>query len=76
MLRDHLENKEEIRQELFLLKLIAFLVPIFIGMKKRMKVSHLSTLLPHLTGKLNSYRVSAVIAKVSAQCEHQPAIFT
>ncbi len=45
-----MEKKEEIRHQLHLLKLIGFLVPLFVGMKKRMKVPDLTKLLPHLTG--------------------------
>ena len=51
MLKQTLPNKEEVRHQLYLLKLISFLVPFLIGMKKRMRIPDLGKMLPNLTGK-------------------------
>ncbi len=51
MLKENLHNKMDVRREIHLLRLIAFLVPLLVGMKKRMKVPDLTKLLPNLTGK-------------------------
>ena len=50
MLKQHLPNKAEIRQQLYLLKIISFLVPFLVGMKKRMRIPDLGKMLPNLTG--------------------------
>ncbi len=50
ILRDNLLKKPDMRRDLFLLKIVAFLVPFLIAMKKRAKVPDLTKLLPQLTG--------------------------
>ena len=52
LIMEHLANKPEIRQQLYLLKFISYMTPFLIGMKKRMKIPELSRLLPNLTGRL------------------------
>ena len=51
MLKENLPNKPEVRRDIYLLRLIAFLVPLLVGMKKRMKVPDLTRMLPNMTGK-------------------------
>ena len=53
MLKQHLPNKAEVRQQLYLLKIISFLVPFLVGMKKRMRIPDLGKMLPNLTGTGN-----------------------
>ena len=51
LIMEHLANKAEIQQQLYLLKFISYMTPFLIGMKKRMKIPELSRLLPNLTGR-------------------------
>lgn len=53
LIMEHLANKAEMRQQLYLLKFISYMTPFLIGMKKRMKIPELSRLLPNLTGKFS-----------------------
>lgn len=50
MLRDNITKKLEIRRQLFVLKLVSFLTPFLIGMRKRMKIPDLTRFLPDLSG--------------------------
>jgi hypothetical protein len=50
-LRENFAKKEEIRKNLNLLKLVSFLVPLLIGMKRKMKIPNLDNLLPQMTGE-------------------------
>lgn len=49
-LRDHFEKKGEIKKNLNILKIVSFLVPMLIGMKKRMKIPDMNNLLPLMAG--------------------------
>ena len=49
-LRKNFAKKKEIRSNLNLLKLVSFLVPLMVGLKKRMKVPDLNNLLPFMSG--------------------------
>ncbi|XP_056008070.1 ankyrin and armadillo repeat-containing protein-like isoform X2 [Ostrea edulis] len=49
MLRDNITKKLEIRRQLFVLKLVSFLTPFLIGMRKRMKIPDLTRFLPDLS---------------------------
>ena len=49
-LRRNFAKKKEIRNNLNMLKLVSFLVPLFIGLRKRMKVPDLNNLLPFMSG--------------------------
>lgn len=53
MIKENLANKQEIRRNLYLLKIVSFLVPFLIGMRKRMKIPEMNKLLTRLTGKLS-----------------------
>jgi hypothetical protein len=55
LLKQHLPNKAEVRQQLYLLKIISFLVPFLVGMKKRMRIPDLGKMLPNLNGKLSIF---------------------
>lgn len=48
--RDHFQLKEEIRRNVAILNLVGFLIPLFVGLKKRMKIPDLNNLLPTLAG--------------------------
>ena len=48
-LRQNIENKEQIRRDLTLLKLISLLVPMLIGLKRKNKIPNMSKFLPPLT---------------------------
>ena len=50
-LRQHFETKVEVKRNLAMLKLVAFLVPLLISLKKRMKIPDLNNLLPVITGE-------------------------
>jgi hypothetical protein len=50
-LRANFANKKEIKRNLNTLKIISFLVPLLIGLKKRMKIPNMNTLLPLMTGE-------------------------
>lgn len=54
IIRENLVRKVEIRHQLFILKLVSFLVPFMIGLRKRMKIPDISRLLLPLTGNLRS----------------------
>ena len=49
-LRENFEKKAEIRKNLSLLKFVIFLVPLLIGLKKRMKIPETNNLLPLMMG--------------------------
>lgn len=52
LLRSHLCKKLSIKKYVFLLKIIAFLVPLFVTMRKRMRIPDIVTrLLPRMSGK-------------------------
>uniref|UniRef100_A0A4X2LDY1 Ankyrin and armadillo repeat containing n=1 Tax=Vombatus ursinus TaxID=29139 RepID=A0A4X2LDY1_VOMUR len=46
LIEKHLEKKSEMRQNIAYLKLICFMIPFLLSLKKKMKVPNLSTLLP------------------------------
>ena len=48
-LKLNIENKEQIRRDMILLKLISFLIPLFIGLKRKNKIPDVSKFLPSLT---------------------------
>ena len=50
-LREHFDKKPEIRKNIAYLKLVSFLVPLLIGLKKRMKIPNMNNLLPLMTGE-------------------------
>lgn len=54
MIQQNIENKDDIKRHISLLKLISFLVPFMVGMKKRMRVPDLSKMLPNMTGKVQN----------------------
>lgn len=47
----HFCNKAEVRRQIFLLKLIGFLVPFLVAMKKKMKVPDIMKMFPNMTGE-------------------------
>jgi len=49
-LRRNFAKKAEVRNNLNIMKLVSFLVPLFVGLKKRMKVPDLNNLLPFMSG--------------------------
>lgn len=49
-LRENFTRKKEIRENLNTLKVISFLVPLLIGLKRRMKIPDLNNLLPFMSG--------------------------
>jgi hypothetical protein len=49
-LRENFEKKAEIRKNLSLLKFVSFLVPLLVGLKKRMKIPEMNNLLPLMMG--------------------------
>lgn len=51
MLQEHLTAKAEVRKQLNMLKLIGFLVPFLVGMKKKMRIPDLNKMLPNMTGQ-------------------------
>lgn len=53
MLRENLTNKAEVKRQLHLLKLVSFLVPFLVGMKKKMRIPDVNKMLPNLSGKSN-----------------------
>ncbi|XP_052246071.1 ankyrin and armadillo repeat-containing protein-like isoform X2 [Dreissena polymorpha] len=50
LIMENLDKKAEIRRQLYLLKVIGYMTPFLIGMKKRMKIPDINRLLPNLTG--------------------------
>ncbi|XP_064647682.1 ankyrin and armadillo repeat-containing protein-like isoform X2 [Lineus longissimus] len=50
LVKESLTNKVEVRRQIGLLKLISFLVPFLVAMRKKMKVPELNQLLPPLVG--------------------------
>lgn len=50
LVQDYLIKKEEIRKSLYMLKLIGFLVPLLVGMRKQMKIPDIQQMLPNMTG--------------------------
>jgi hypothetical protein len=49
-LRKNFAKKKEVRKNLNILKLVTFLVPLMIGLKRRMKVPDINNLLPFMSG--------------------------
>lgn len=49
-LRQNFEKKKEIKKNLVYLKIVSFLVPFLIGLKRRMKIPDMNNLLPLMTG--------------------------
>lgn len=47
----HFCNKAEVRRQIFLLKLVSFLVPFLVAMKKKMKVPDIMKMFPNMTGE-------------------------
>jgi hypothetical protein len=50
LIQDFLIKKEEVRKNLYMLKLISFLVPLLVGMRKQMKIPDIQQTLPNMTG--------------------------
>lgn len=50
-LRENLSNKPEVKKNLKVLGIVGFLVPLLIGLKRRMKIPEMNNLLPLLTGE-------------------------
>lgn len=50
-LREHFTRKLEVRRNLKLMSIVAFLVPLLAGLKRRMKIPDLNNLLPLITGE-------------------------
>lgn len=48
-LKENIENKEKIRRDMTLLKLISLLIPLLIGLKRKNKIPDVSKFLPSLT---------------------------
>lgn len=53
VIQKHFEKKREIRRGIGYLKLICFLTPFLLSLKKKMKVPYLSSLLPPFSGELH-----------------------
>jgi len=52
LLKSHLCKKMSIKKHVFLLKIVAFLVPLFVTMRKRMRIPEIVTrLLPRMSGR-------------------------
>ena len=51
MIKEHLPNKPEVKRQLYLLKLISFLTPFLIAMRKKMRIPDLNKMLPNMTGR-------------------------
>ena len=49
-LRENFEKKQEIKKNLAYLKIVSFLTPFLIGLKRRMKIPDMNNLLPLMTG--------------------------
>lgn len=49
-LRENFEKKNDIKRNLAILKIVAFMTPLLIGLKKRMKIPDMNNLLPMMTG--------------------------
>ncbi|XP_042192389.1 ankyrin and armadillo repeat-containing protein [Callorhinchus milii] len=69
---NYLERKEEIQQNMAYLKLIAFLVPLLLGLKKKRKVPELSRFLPAFSDeKLKTDRIlPPFLLGESFRCQH------
>lgn len=52
VIQRNLSNKEEIRRDIEMMKLVSFLVPFLMGMRRRNKVPDIEKLLPPLPGQL------------------------
>lgn len=50
-LRDHFEVKHEIRRNMKLMNIISFFIPLFMTLKRRMKIPDMNNLLPMLSGE-------------------------
>ena len=50
MLKEHMPAKPEMKRHLYLLKLISFLTPFLIAMRKKMRIPDLNKMLPNMTG--------------------------
>ena len=79
-LRKNFAKKYEVRRNLNLLKLVTFLVPLLIGLKKRMKIPDLNNLLPILSGNetKTERELPPLIVPSSFKCKlfHQASKFT
>lgn len=51
VIQKHFEKKKEIRRGMGYLKLICFLIPFLLSLKRKMKVPYLNSLLPPFSGK-------------------------
>lgn len=54
VIQKHFEKKKEIRKGMGYLKLICFLIPFLLSLKKKMKVPYLNSLLPPFSGRRTS----------------------
>jgi hypothetical protein len=50
-IRDNFERKIEVKRNLTILKLVSFLVPLLISLKKKMKIPDVNNLLPSMSGE-------------------------
>ncbi|CAH1788258.1 unnamed protein product [Owenia fusiformis] len=50
IIREHLTNKQEVARQLEMLKLISFLVPLLVSMKRKMKIPDLTKIMQPMTG--------------------------
>lgn len=55
VIEKHLCNKAEVRRQMSLLKLVSFLVPFLMGLRRKNKVPDMSRLLPQLTGNYHIF---------------------
>ncbi|XP_074071608.1 ankyrin and armadillo repeat-containing protein isoform X2 [Macrotis lagotis] len=72
LIEKHLEKKSEMRQNMAYLKLICFMIPFLLGLKKKMKVPNLSTLLPPFSDdKVKTEReLPPFISGPNFKCQH------
>lgn len=50
-LRNHFSAKQEIRRNIKIMNIISYLVPLFMALKRRMKIPNLNNLLPMISGE-------------------------
>uniref|UniRef100_G3WG25 Ankyrin and armadillo repeat containing n=1 Tax=Sarcophilus harrisii TaxID=9305 RepID=G3WG25_SARHA len=72
LIEKHFEKKTEMRQNMAYLKLICFMIPFLLSLKKKMKVPNLSTLLPSFSDdKVKTEReLPPFICGANFKCQH------
>ena len=50
LLRENLCNRNEVKEQMKMLKLVSFLVPFLVGMRKKMRIPDMNRMLPNLPG--------------------------